>query len=101
MILADLKERVSVEAQELNLTLYPGTTAARNALNAEAKAELALEFKKITIKKVCSQMAGFHIIAGFKATIRSILMDKEVQLTTVDLIKAEALIIKRRLEEKQ
>ena len=47
------------------------------------------------------EMAGFHIIAGFKATIRSILMDKEVQLTTVDLIKAEALIIKRRLEEKQ
>ena len=48
-----------------------------------------------------SQMAGFHIIAGFKATIRTILMDKEEQLTTLDLIKGEALKIERRLEEKQ
>ena len=39
-------------------------------------------------------MAGFHTIAGFKATIRSILMEKEDQLTTLDLIKAEALKLK-------
>ena len=45
-------------------------------------------------------MAGFHIIAGFKANIRSALMDKEDTLTTLDLIKAEALKIERRLEEK-
>jgi hypothetical protein len=45
-------------------------------------------------------MAGFHIIAGVKANIRSALMDKEDQLNTFDLIKAEALKIERRLEEK-
>ena len=44
-------------------------------------------------------MAGFHIIAGVKATIRSILMDKEEQLTTLDLIKTEALKFDRRLEK--
>ena len=46
-------------------------------------------------------MAGFHIITGFKATIRSILMDTKEQLATLDLIKAEALKIERRLVEKQ
>ena len=66
-----------MEGQEFNLTLSPGTTATWNALNSDVAAELAVEFKKTTTKKVFSQMAGFHIIAGFKATIRSILMDKE------------------------
>ena len=46
-------------------------------------------------------MAGFQIIASFSATIRSILMEKEDQFTTLDLIKAEALNIEKRLEEKQ
>ena len=101
MILADLKEKVLVEGQQFNLTLTPGTTAKWNALDADVKAELALEFKELTTKKVFSQMAGFHIIAGFEATIRSILMDKEDHFTTLDFIKAEALKIEGRLEEKQ
>ena len=66
-ILADLKEKVSVEGQDFNLILNPDTTAAWNALNADVRAEL----------------------------------DKEEELTTLDLIKVEALKIKRRLEEKQ
>ena len=45
-------------------------------------------------------MAGFHIIAGFKANIRSALMDKKDTITTLDLIKAETLNIERRFEEK-
>jgi hypothetical protein len=43
-------------------------------LNAGLKAELALKFKRLCTKRVFSQMAGFHIIAGFKANIRSALM---------------------------
>ena len=101
VILADLKEKVSVEAQDFNLDLTPQALAAWNGLHADMRAELSLQFKRTTTKKVFSQMAGFHIIAGFKATIRSILMEKEDQLTTLDLIKAEALKIERRLEEKQ
>ena len=100
VILADLKNKVNIENQEFVLTLTDGCTAMWNGLNADLKAELSLEFKKVCTKKVFSQMAGFHIIAGFKANIRSALMDKEDTLTTLDLIKAEALKIERRLEEK-
>ena len=69
-------------------------------LNADLKTELALKFKRLCMRKIFSQMAGFHIIAGFKTNIRSALMDSEDTLTTLDLIKAEALKIERRLEEK-
>ena len=100
VILADLKNKVNIENQEFILNLTDGCTAMWNGLNADLKAELSLEFKKVCTKKVFSQMAGFHIIAGFKANIRSALMDKEDTLTTLDLIKAEALKIERRLEEK-
>ena len=79
MILADLKEKVSVEGQDFNLTLTPEARALWNGLHADMRAELALQFKNTTTKTVFSQMAGFHIIAGFKVTIRSILMDKEDQ----------------------
>jgi hypothetical protein len=100
IILADLKNKVSIENQEFILNLTDGCTAMWNGLNADLKAELSLEFKKVCTRKVFSQMAGFHIIAGFKANIRSALMDKEDTLTTLDQIKAEALKIERRLEEK-
>ena len=101
MILADLKKNMLVEGQDFNLFLYPSTTAIYIVLNADVRAELALKFKRITTKKVFCQMAGFHIIAIFKATIRSILVDKVERLSTLDLIEAEALKIERRLEEKQ
>jgi hypothetical protein len=101
IILADLKNKVSIENQEFILNdLTDGCAAMWNGLNADLKAELSLKFKRLCTKKVFSQMAGFHIIAGFKANIRSALMDKEDTLTTLDLIKAEALKIERRLEEK-
>ena len=90
---------MSVEGQQVNLTLSPRTTVIWNVLNADVRAELALKFKRTTTKKVFSQMVGFHIIVRFEATIRSILMDKEEQLTTLDLIKTEALKIERRLEK--
>jgi hypothetical protein len=37
--------------------------------------------------------SDFHLLAGFKAKIRSGLMKKEAQLTTIALIKAEAMQI--------
>ena len=76
MILAGLKGKVSVEGQDFNLTLSPGTKASWNALNADVRAGLALEFKRTMTKKLFSQMAGFHFIAGFKVTIRSIPIEK-------------------------
>jgi hypothetical protein len=39
-------------------------------------------------------ISGFHLIAGFKAEIRSGLMKKAGQLTTLALLKDEAVIIK-------
>ena len=101
IILADLKNKVSIENQEfLSNDLTVECAAMWNGLDANLKAELSLKFKRLCTKKVFSQMAGFHIIAGFKANIRSALMDKEDTLTTLDQIKAEALKIERRLEEK-
>ena len=101
IILPDLKNKVSIENQEFILNdLTPGCAAMWEGLNADIKAELALKFKRLCTKKVFSQMVGFHIIAGFKANIRSAVMDKGDTLTTLDLIKAEALKIERRLEEK-
>ena len=45
-------------------------------------------------------MAGFHIIARFKPTIMSILLDKEGQLTALDLIKAEVVKIEKKIRGK-
>ena len=101
IILADLKNKVNIENQEFVLNDLSAECATMwTGLDAVLKAELSLKFKRLCTRKVFSQMAGFHIIAGFKANIRSALMDKEDQLTTLDLIKAEALKIERRLEEK-
>ncbi len=101
IILADLKNKVNIENQDFQLDdLTQECAAMWTGLNAGLRAELALKFKRLCTRKVFSQMAGFHIIAGFKANIRSALMDKEDTLTTLDQIKAEALKIERRLEEK-
>ena len=100
IILEDLKEKVSDEGQDFILTLSPSTTTAWNGLNADIRAELALVFKRPTTKKVFSYMAGFHIIARFKPTIMSILLDKEGQLTALDLIKAEVVKIEKKIRGK-
>ena len=63
MILADLKENVQVEEQHFNLMLSPGITAAWNALNADVRTEMALEFKRTSTKIVLIQVAGFQIVA--------------------------------------
>jgi hypothetical protein len=47
-----------------------------------------------------SLISGFLLISGFKAEIRAGLMKKEGQLTTLGLIKNEAVHIKLILEEK-
>jgi hypothetical protein len=46
-------------------------------------------------------ISGFHLIAGFKAEIRAGLMKTEAQLTTLVLIKDEAIQIKLILKEKK
>ena len=99
--MTELKNKVSSENQEFIFNdLTPGCAAMWEGLNVDLNAELALKFKRLCTKKVFSQMAGFHIIAGFKDNVSFALMDKEDTLTALDLIKADALKTERRLEEK-
>ena len=101
IILADLKKKVSIKNQEFILDdLTPECTAMWTGLDAGLKAELALKIKILFTKKDFSQLEGFYIVAGFKANIRSALIDKEDTLTTLDQIKGEAFKIERRLEKK-
>ena len=66
-----IKSKVSIENQEFLLNdLTPGCAAMWEGINANLKAEFSLKFKRLCTKKVFCQMAGFHIIAGFKANIR-------------------------------
>jgi hypothetical protein len=51
------------------------------------------------IENTCINISGFHLIAGYKAEIRSELM-KKGQLTTLALIKDEAVRIELILEER-
>jgi hypothetical protein len=46
-------------------------------------------------------MAGFHIIVGVKSQIRSALMNKEQQMTTMNLMKTEIFFIELNVEEKK
>jgi hypothetical protein len=64
-------------------------------------AEQIRVLKKEVSTQMLNQMARFQIISEFKAQIRSALMNKEHQLTTLDMIKTEALLIEFKEEKKE
>ena len=63
--------------------------ATRNAHNRAVKKAMATH--------TFNQIAGYHVLAGFKASIRAALMQKEGELNTLDAIKVAAL--KQELKE--
>ena len=83
---------------ELAVTAAVADTFA--ALADQVKTAHNLALKKATAKYRFNQIAGFHMMAGFKASIRASLLEKEAELTTLDAIKIEALKIEQKEMEK-
>jgi hypothetical protein len=59
------------------------------------------EIKQKTQALTFNVISGFHLIEGFKAEVTARLMKKECQLTTITMIKTEAMQIDLILEEKK
>ena len=103
-ILSELKLKLNIEEAQINVNLPQACAAFVAGLNDAARVHF-LEHTRLMKRAVAShmfnQMAGFHIIAGFKAQIRSELMNREHLLVTLDMIKTEALLIELKVEEKK
>ena len=101
LILASLKERIENDEAPNVLVVSAACAAAFGALNEAHRTEYNREVRRKHENRIFNRWAGFYIISGFKASIRSNLMDRDAQLTTLDLIKEEALKIEIRQEEKK
>ena len=101
LILASLKERIENDDAPQAVEVSAATAAAFAALTEVQRTEYNREVRKMHENRIFNRWAGFYIISGFKASIRSNLMDRDAQLTTLDLIKEEALKIEIRQEEKK
>ena len=102
-ILGELKNRLMEMAEEdppLQLVVTAAVAAAFAELDAPVQQAHNFALKKATAAYRFNQIAGFHMMAGFKSTIRASLLDKEAELTTLDEIKIEALRIEQKQMEK-
>ena len=70
-------------------------------IDEDIKLEINREIKKKTQALTFNLMSGFHLIAGFKAEIRAELMKIQKQLTTMVIIKTEAMNIELIIEERK
>ena len=101
LILASLKERIENDDAPQAVQVSAACAAAFATLNEANRNEYNTAVKRMHENRIFNKWAGFYIISGFKASIRSNLMDRDAQLTTLDLIKEEALKIEIRQEEKK
>ena len=85
----------------MQLQLNAAETAAYNGIEEALRVRITREIKQKTQALTFNLISGFHLIAGCKAEIRVGLMQQEGQLTTIALIKAEAMQIELILEEKK
>jgi Retrotransposon gag protein len=103
-ILGELKTRLMALADEdppLTLIVTPAVAAAFAELDEPIQQAHNFALKRATAAYRFNQIAGFHMMAGFKATIRASLLDKEADLTTLDEIKIEALRIEQKEMERK
>ena len=91
LILASLKEIIENDEAPNVLVVSAACAAAFGALNEAHRPEYNREVRRMHENIIFNRWAGFYIISGFKASIRSNLMDRDAQLTTLDFIKEEAL----------
>ena len=101
VILTELKPKITTEGVALNMNVSAECAVAIAAVNGAHRTEHNNALRAAVTKHIFNQIAGYHVMAGFKAQIRSSLMNREADLITLDRIKAEALIIELRLEEKK
>jgi hypothetical protein len=76
-------------------------TSTYNRIKEALHVRITREIKQKTPALKFNLISGFHCITGFKAEVRAGLMKKEGQLTTIALIKAEAMQIELILKEKK
>ena len=100
-ILLELKTKTDVLEANMQLHLNDADTALYTGIEATARARITSEIKLRTEAHTFNLISGFHLIAGFKAEIRAGLMKKEGHLTSIALIKDEAMQIELIIEEKK
>ena len=83
------------------LTLNDAETAAYNAIAEPLRTRITREIKVKSQELTFNLISGFHLIAGFKAEIRAGPMKRDGQLTSIQLIKQEAVKLELILEEKK
>ena len=101
VILTELKPKITTDNMDVEVRLSAACVQAQQAIPMALRDEHNAAMKAAVTKHIFNQIAGYHVMAGFKAQIRSALMNREGELTTLNRIKAEALNIELRLEEKK
>ena len=69
------------------MQLSAAATVVYTGLDEAMKNEITKEIKKQAQVLTFNLISGFHLIAGFKAYIRAVLMDKQSELSNITLIK--------------
>ena len=100
-ILLEHKTNTDIADTNMLLTLNAEETAAYNAIAEPLRTRITREIKMKSQELTFSLISGFHLIAGFKAEIRAGLMKRDGQLTSIQLIKQEAMKLELILEEKK
>jgi hypothetical protein len=100
-IFLELKAKTDILDVNMHLQLTDADTAIYMGMEEEARTQITREIKLRTQALTFNLISGFHLIAGSKAEIRSVLIKKQGQLPTLALIKDEAVQIEPILEERK
>jgi hypothetical protein len=95
----ELKTKSNAVEAHMQLQLNTAETAAYNGIEEALRLRITREIKQKSQALTFNVISGFHLIARFKAEIRASLMKKEGQLTSIAMIKAEAMQLELILEE--
>ena len=86
-----IKSKTDILDVNMQLRVNAAKTAAYNGIEEASRIRITTEIKQKTLALTFNLISGFHLIAGLKAEIRTDLLKKKGQLTTLLLIKAEAM----------
>ena len=100
-ILADLKNRIMIDDDpRLHFAATQEVADAFNGLNEATRTAHNKAVKVAMSNLVFNHMAAYHIISGFKATIRATLMQRDGNFNTLEAIKTEAQKLELKEEER-
>jgi hypothetical protein len=99
-VLLELKTKSDAVKANIQLQLNAAETAAYNGIEEALRIRITREIKQIAQVLTFNIISEFHLFAGFKAEIRAGFMKKEGLLTSIALIKAEAMQIELILEKR-